>query len=548
MTLKITKKGEFQVNTGGTLNHQRNSDVATLENGNTVAVWMTQNTGSSATGGDGNGFSVKAKIVNAAGNQVKSEIQVNTNETGNQFAPTVKALSDGGFMVAWTDASGAGPDSADDSVRAQRYDSAGNKVGVEFLVNTGDSTGDQRVSDVVEVGTNIFIFSFQSNGAPGGDGEDVRMVLFTPPAPGAPFGEVTANINLPGNQTSPQIAASNNGNVMAVWTTSANNDGDGSGIKGRVYSQILGTVKTEFLINVNETTGNQTNPRIAALKNGNFAVAWTTDDTSVDGDTTALHMRIYDNTGTALTNETRVNNVGAGTQNDMSITALNDGRFLIVWEGGDSSQEGIKGRVFNADGTAYGKEFLVNAKQAGRQLDPEVTTLKNGKVMVTWTTNDASQDGDLDGIQGRVLDVGSVRDGNGGKNKITGDAGRDEINGKGGNDTIKGLGGNDVLKGGGGKDKIFVGKGVDKAIGGAGKDQFVFAKKDGKKNTVNDFDNGQDKLNLKAFGYTNKTQALAEFTDAGGANNNKVIFNDKGTKIVIKGIDLDQLGASDILI
>ena len=56
---------------------------------------------------------------------------VSTGTTGNQYQPSVAPLSTGGYVVTWTDVNGSEYD-----VHAQIYDSAGNKVGSEFQVNT----------------------------------------------------------------------------------------------------------------------------------------------------------------------------------------------------------------------------------------------------------------------------------------------------------------------------------------------------------------------------------------------------------------------------
>lgn len=51
-------------------------------------------------------------------------------------------------------------------------------------------------------------------------------------------------------------------------------------------------------------------------------------------------------------------------QTASAITALADGRFMVVWEdysftGGDTSSA-IRAQVFNADGRKVGTEFLIN--------------------------------------------------------------------------------------------------------------------------------------------------------------------------------------------
>jgi hypothetical protein len=40
--------------------------------------------------------------------------------------------------------------------------------------------------------------------------------------------------------------------------------------------------------------------------------------------------------------------------------------------------------VFAADGTKIGDEILVNTAIGGYQIDPQITGLSNGGVVVTW--------------------------------------------------------------------------------------------------------------------------------------------------------------------
>ena len=55
------------------------------------------------------------------------ELQVNTTTAGNQTAPQIAALRNGGFVVFWeTGVSGA------QSIQGQLFDAAGHKVGSEF--------------------------------------------------------------------------------------------------------------------------------------------------------------------------------------------------------------------------------------------------------------------------------------------------------------------------------------------------------------------------------------------------------------------------------
>lgn len=123
----------------------------------------------------------------------------------------------------------------------------------------------------------------------------------------------------------------------------------------------------------------------------------------------------------------------------------------------------------------------------------------------------------------------------------------DTIVGNGKGNTLFGNKGADVIKGQGGNDMLVGGKGKDKLKGGKGKDKFVFLKKDGT-DTVLDFQDGKDKLMLKKFGFKSKKAALKHFYELGGPNDDKVGFDYKGTKIIIKGADLKDIDVTDILI
>ena len=59
----------------------------------------------------------------AGAQAIPPEFQVNTTTNSHQFDSAVSALADGGFVVAWHDANSS-------TAKAQRFTSAGTKVGV----------------------------------------------------------------------------------------------------------------------------------------------------------------------------------------------------------------------------------------------------------------------------------------------------------------------------------------------------------------------------------------------------------------------------------
>jgi hypothetical protein len=119
---------------GGGTETEIDPDVAALKGGKFVVVWTDYN-------GDGAGNQgIQAAIYDNAGALVRSGIAVNSSTTGAQNEASVAALADGGFLVTWED------DFAN-LVRAQRFNAAGNKVGVQFTVKSGISDAGPTTND-----------------------------------------------------------------------------------------------------------------------------------------------------------------------------------------------------------------------------------------------------------------------------------------------------------------------------------------------------------------------------------------------------------------
>jgi hypothetical protein len=103
-------------------------DVAALRGGGFVVVWTDRY--SIAPGDTVATPDIRASILSNTGGTVASNIVVNTSRSGVQHEASVVALADGGFMVSWEDANVA-------LVRGQRFDVLGNKIGAEFIMKSG---------------------------------------------------------------------------------------------------------------------------------------------------------------------------------------------------------------------------------------------------------------------------------------------------------------------------------------------------------------------------------------------------------------------------
>ena len=131
--------------------------------------------------------------------------------------------------------------------------------------------------------------------------------------------------------------------------------------------------------------GNQANPQVTKLANGNLVVVWQADGSAYD-----VYMQVMDPTGTQkIGREQLVNQRQANNQDSPEVVALADGGFLVVFESYqasalDSSGDGVFARKYSASGAAQTDEFLVNQTTAGGQRAASALALPDGGYIVSW--------------------------------------------------------------------------------------------------------------------------------------------------------------------
>jgi hypothetical protein len=184
-------------------------------------------------------------------------------------------------------------------------------------------------------------------------------------------------------QSSSSITALADGRFVVTWESGDSGDGSGTCIRGRIFEADGSAVGDDFIVNTT-TVNNQWVPSVTALADGRFVVTWLSFD-SADGD---IRGRVYNADGSPdLTvnagNDFRVNTETAGYQNAPSVTALADGRFVVTWTSNDNGADfDIRGRVYNADGSPAADDFRINTETASDQTAASVTALADGRFVV----------------------------------------------------------------------------------------------------------------------------------------------------------------------
>lgn len=155
--------------------------------------------------------------------------------------------------------------------------------------------------------------------------------------------EERVNTYVDGAQTRPSIVALEGGGYVVVWQSeSAPGDADDEGISAQLYDENGDPAGSEFKIN-NYTTDSQEAPVVAALDGGGFVVAWhgRTASDSADG----IAARMFDAYGAAISSEIDVNANTTSTQWKPTLSGLDDGGFIVVWEDLTSSTGGINAQI-----------------------------------------------------------------------------------------------------------------------------------------------------------------------------------------------------------
>ena len=333
---------------------QHDSNFAVLTGGRQVAVW----TDDWAPGGDGSEYSIKARLLDAAGATIGNEFVVNTTAPGRQDFAGITALANGGFVIAWLDGVRFGGTPTNTTIRAQEYDSNGARVGGERLVGTA-------------TGREAFV---------------------------------------------PSLVGLDGGGWAIAWQDQI--VGDGS-VKGRVYGVPGGVDGAAWQIDRPTPVPNffvvDENPTLVAANNGGFLVSWHRDVIDYrpqpgDGPgpyTNAAFVQARGPDGSALTapitlasQVTTNNDTNFAPIASVAMTQADDGRVLATWVKGDFFSAEVFARGFAADGTPLGAVASLGPLTEGLRNEAiEIDLLPGGGAIIShanqgWRLDaDGSPDG-----------------------------------------------------------------------------------------------------------------------------------------------------------
>ena len=212
--------GEFRINTQ-TAYEQTAPAVAALPDGGALVAWESHGNA------DGDASGIYMQRFNAAGEAVGGEVQVNTTTASFQQSPAIGVGPQGQFVIAWQSNL---QDGSQHGIYAQRFNSAGEKVGAELAVNTF-TEGEQLNPSVAFNGQGGFAIAFNGKGP--GEANGVYVREYAPD--GTPLGDAAQiNNTTTDAQQYATIRSAGSGYVVA-WSGRGIGDSDG------VYLRPLGS-------------------------------------------------------------------------------------------------------------------------------------------------------------------------------------------------------------------------------------------------------------------------------------------------------------------
>lgn len=157
-------------------------------------------------------------------------------------------------------------------------------------------------------------------------------------------------------------------------------------------------MRDDFRLN-SYTEFNQDDPNVVALAGGGFVAVWRDaeqDDPGFDS-TSGVYARTFDDAGRPQGREFRVHQGRAGDQVLPHVAALDDGGFAVAWSSDGPNARGdadpyLDGwaRLFDADGAPRTRQFQITPNRREDHRVEALETLADGTVVAVTAASDVS--------------------------------------------------------------------------------------------------------------------------------------------------------------
>lgn len=196
-------------------------------------------------------------------------------------------------------------------------------------------------------------------------------------------GEYSVAGSMLGDQVHPDVSLRTSGGIV-VWQDNAT-DGSGAGISGLRLDSSFSALFSSFRVN-QQGANEQNNPRVALLSDGGAVIVWQGGRQGYQD----IYARFLSSSNTWLTGDIRVNTYTNGSQLNPVVTVLGNGSVVVAWasfnQEATNSLQGVYAQRFTGAGAKVDGEFRVNQTTAFNQRLPAVTALSDGRFVMAWVS------------------------------------------------------------------------------------------------------------------------------------------------------------------
>ena len=329
-----------------------------------------------------------------------TEFQVNAYTTGSQTSPAVAMDGDGDFVVVWMSYGSPGTDTNNSSLQGQRFASDGSALGAQFQVNTYTTFHQGGTSVAVDAQGDIVVVWHSSGSFGTDDWYSIQAQRYA--SDGSPMGgQFQVNTYTTNIQSSPAVAAADDGDFVVVWQSQGSFGTDYSdSIQAQRYASGGSPLGSQFQVNTFRQS-DQNDPSVDAAADGSFVVVWSSRGTyGTDeqyGSGYSIQGQRFAPDGSKRGAEFQVNTYTPSDQRAPSVAVDQDGDFVVVWHdrsysGTDLSATGVEGQRYASDGSPRGGQFQVNSYTPGYQDFASVTASPAGDFVVAWQGHTSATD------------------------------------------------------------------------------------------------------------------------------------------------------------
>jgi hypothetical protein len=310
-------------------NDQFQPCIAVSTDGSFLVIWQSMEFDAVASG---DRIWIRGQAFAANGSPVGDERLISAVSTGygSNISADVAALTAGGYVVVWQQASGGGADTGA-HIRARRVGADGAPVGDSFVVNSAVNRSEINPA-VSELDNGGFLVVWSING-----GNEIIGRVFDAAGIAQGNDQPLHSNAFTSAKRRPEAVRGSDGRILVLWEDEEL-AGDFGEIRGRMFSPTLSALGNDFRINAS-SAGRQFAPRAGAYGSLGFLVLWESD-LSVGDDNVPYSIqarRVTDNDAFGSP-QVQLNRWTADTQHQPAAGGRGE-RVALAWRSGGGNEK-----------------------------------------------------------------------------------------------------------------------------------------------------------------------------------------------------------------